>query len=65
MHVYSWSIRSSAVLLLILGNVAAADPWISSVKPRLIGRGETTEISLRHWAISFFQNSLFSAVVSL
>ena len=38
-----------AMIALGLSFPAAADPWIAGVKPRLVGRGTTTEITIAQW----------------
>ena len=49
MRAISWVLFLSAVFFLVSGDVASADPWISSVKPRLVGRGEVSELVLTSW----------------
>ena len=38
-----------ATIALGLSFPAAADPWIAGVKPRLVGRGTTTEVTISQW----------------
>ncbi|MCA8989192.1 MAG: hypothetical protein KDA78_16210, partial [Planctomycetaceae bacterium] len=49
MRAFSRAVCSTSFLVLILGSVASADPWIEGVKPRLIGRGTTSEIIISRW----------------
>ncbi|MCA9044131.1 MAG: PPC domain-containing protein [Planctomycetaceae bacterium] len=49
MCAFSRTIFSSALLVLVLGGAASADPWIAGVTPRLIGRGTTSEIVIAQW----------------
>ncbi|MEZ6091970.1 MAG: PPC domain-containing protein [Pirellulaceae bacterium] len=49
MRAFSWTIISSAIIVVLFGGVASADPWIAGVKPRLIGRGTTSEIIVSPW----------------
>jgi len=49
MRATSWVLFLSAISCLVSGQVASADPWISSVKPRLVARGEVSELVLASW----------------
>ncbi|MCG6158158.1 PPC domain-containing protein [Rubinisphaera margarita] len=49
MRAFSRVIIRSAFVVLISGGAASADPWIESVKPRLVGRGTTSEIVISKW----------------
>ena len=43
------AILAAAALMACLGHDAAADPWIASVTPRLVGRGTTCEMEISPW----------------
>ena len=49
MRTFIRSILASAALIACLGHDAAADPWISGVMPRLVGRGTTCEMEIAQW----------------
>lgn len=49
MRSFRWTMVSFAFSILFLAGSASADPWISSVTPRLVGRGTTSEIVIAPW----------------
>jgi hypothetical protein len=49
MRSFRWTIFSFAISFLFLTGSVYADPWISSVTPRLVGRGTTCEIMIAPW----------------
>jgi hypothetical protein len=49
MRTFIRSILVTAALIACLSHDAAADPWISGVTPRLVGRGTTCEMVIAPW----------------
>lgn len=49
MHVFSRAFVALAILVAALATDVAADPWISSTTPRLVGRGTTCEMVIAPW----------------
>ncbi|QDT64717.1 PPC domain-containing protein [Calycomorphotria hydatis] len=49
MRAYRYVLSLSIIALGFLSGIASADPWIAGVKPRLVGRGTTSEIIIAPW----------------
>lgn len=67
MRAHSWQLIAPAILLLLSLQSAFADPWITAVTPRLIGRGTTSEIIIAPWrheasALLFYPHATADAV---